>query len=205
MGKDVQKQSTEGLTQKQKSVEKLVSTSKKELDSDSHKNEVENKEENMESKQIKKDRKENEKSIEKKNKENTKEVSKVTEDDITKNKSLQKKGKTENAVESKETHKTAAVTNTTIDKTDIETNVENRNLMKNKDEKTVKSVDKVENINQKDGDCVHEVKIIDPCGQCSADQDHQTLKQTSPNLAQKYKIENKKEIMESKQIKKSTK
>merc|ERR1712013_982600 len=50
-----------------------------------------------------------------------------------------------------------------------------------------------------------DVKITDPCDICIAALHHQTLKRTSPKLAQKYKIENKKEIIESKQIQKDTK
>jgi len=203
--KDVQKHSTKGVTQKQKSVEKSVSTSKKELDTEQSSEKFENKKENMESKQIEKDTKENEKSIEKGNKETMKESPKVTKDDTTRNEFIQKKGKTENVVESKDIEKTVAVTNTTTDKKDTETDVEYRSLTKNKDEKTVKSVDKVKSINKWVGLCVHNVKITDPCGICDAALEHQTLKRTSPKLAQKYKIENKKEIMESKQTKKDTK
>merc|ERR1712243_332819 len=92
--------------------------------------------------------------------------------------------------------------------TNIDNKIENRNVTKNKDDKTVKPVDKLQNKwvqSFKSGYCVHDVKITDPCEICIAALNHQTLKRTSPKLAQKYKIENKKEIMESKQIQKDSK
>merc|ERR1712013_876710 len=81
----------------------------------------------------------------------------------------------------------------------IDNKIEIRNVTKNKDDKTLKSVDKLQNKwvqSIKSGYCVHDVKITDPCDICIAALHHQTLKRTSPKLAQKNKIKNKKTIHE---------
>merc|ERR1712096_311444 len=46
-----------------------------------------------------------------------------------------------------------------------------------------------------DGDCVHNVKIKDPCNHCSEDQEHKTLERSAINVQQK---ENMKKSGESK-------